>query len=121
MKIIYLSGPMSGLPNLNFDEFHKIAAEIRTRGFEIINPAEIEQPDKSWNPCMRRDIVELMRADTIALLKGWKNSAGARLEITIAEALGMKIVDAYTLEPIEVEIKVSIHEQEEAVIAQEGG
>lgn len=112
MKTIYLSGPMTGLPEFNFPEFHRIAAELRAKGYEVINPAEIEQPDKSWGACMRRDIVELMRADTVALLKGWEQSAGAGLEITIAGALGMECVDAYTLEPMDLAVEVRINEPE---------
>ena len=40
MKRIYLSGPMSGLPELNFPAFHAEAARLRALGFEVVNPAD---------------------------------------------------------------------------------
>ena len=106
--IIYLSGPMSGIPEYNFPAFNAAAARLREMGYGVINPAEIEQPDIAWGVCMRNDITELMRADTVALLPGWENSAGSGLEITIALALGMDILDAHTLEPIGLDVNVDI-------------
>lgn len=108
MNIIYLSGPMSGISDFNFPEFDRVAAELRAKGYEVISPAEIDQPVKQWTACMRNDIPELLKADTIALLKEWDSSAGARIEVAIAWSLGMNIVDAYTLEPIELHMEVKI-------------
>lgn len=108
--IIYLSGPMSNLPDLNFPAFNEAAAQLRSKGYEVISPAEVEQPDKVWSACMRNDIPELMKADTLALLLGWEKSDGARIEIINAVLLGYKIVDAYTLEPISLEVNVDIKE-----------
>ena len=42
---IYIAGPMTGLPELNFPAFHAEAARLRAFGYEVINPAEIN-PDK---------------------------------------------------------------------------
>ncbi|KIL35199.1 hypothetical protein SD71_16055 [Cohnella kolymensis] len=108
MQVIYLSGPMSGIENLNFPEFNRIAQQLRGLGHKVINPAEVDQPVKEWSACMRNDIAELMKADTLALLKGWETSSGAGVEISIAAALKMPIVDAYTLEPIELNVNVDI-------------
>lgn len=114
--MIYISGPMTGLPNLNFGEFERVAKQLYEKGYEVINPADLKQPDKSWETCMRVDIAELVKADTIALLNGWQESKGARLEVTIAKALGMQIVDAYTLEPIDLEVSVDIKVRGEVVV-----
>ncbi len=93
MKRIYIAGPMTGLPELNFPAFHAETAKLRARGFDVINPAEIN-PDHtmSWHDCMRRDIAELVKCDAIRLLPGWEKSSGARLEEHIAMQLGMKII-----------------------------
>ena len=92
MKTIYLAGPMSGLPDLNFAAFHARAAELRAMGNEVINPAEIT-PDKelSWKQCMRTDIAALVFCDGIELLPGWEKSNGANLEFHIAQRLGLEI------------------------------
>lgn len=46
---------------------------------------------------MRRDIAALMDCDTVATLPGWEHSKGAKLEVLIAEKLGMTVVDAHDL------------------------
>lgn len=88
---IYVSGPMSGLPDLNFPAFHAAALALRGMGFEVANPAEHEAPGLTWTQYLRRDIVLLMDCDAVALLPGYMDSKGAMLELTIAQALGMEI------------------------------
>jgi len=97
MKRIYLSGPMSGLPGLNFPTFHSMTASLRAVGHTVTNPAEINPEGGTWTDCMRRDIAALMDCDTVATLPGWENSKGAKLEVLIAEKLGMTVVDAHDL------------------------
>lgn len=108
---IYLSGPMSGLPEENYPEFRKVARQLYEKGYEVINPADLNHSDKKWEACLRVDIAELMKADTVALLKGWQESRGAILEIAVAKFLGMQFVDAYTLEPIELDVSIDIEEK----------
>jgi len=95
---IYLSGPMTGLPDLNFPAFAAEAARLRAAGWDVVNPAEIAQASQAdWHACMRNDIAELVRCDSIALLPGWMNSQGAMLELQIAHRLGLKVVMAAEL------------------------
>lgn len=102
MNRIYLSGPMSGLPGLNFQVFHAMTASLRTAGHVVTNPAEINPDGGTWNDCMRRDIAALMDCDTVATLPGWESSKGATLEVLIAERLGMKVVNAHDLVSMEI-------------------
>ena len=97
MKRIYLSGLMSGFPGLNFPTFHSMTASLRARGHTVTNPAEINPEGGTWTDCMRRDIAALMDCDTVATLAGWEHSKGAKLEVLIAEKLGMTVVDAHDL------------------------
>ena len=95
MQRIYLSGPMTGLPDLNFPTFNAEALRLRALGYDVVNPAEINPDDsKSWSECMRADVRALCDCDTIALLPGWQRSAGAHLEMHIAHRIGIEIVDA---------------------------
>ena len=91
---VYLAGPMTGLPQLNFPAFHASAAELRGAGHEVVNPAEIN-PDlgaeADWHTCMRADIRELVTCHAIAMLPGWQSSRGATLEHHIAWTLGMRV------------------------------
>jgi hypothetical protein len=104
---------MSGLPELNFPAFDKAAEELRKVGYEVINPAEVDRAlgiDNSdeaqekaglaeFNAAMRRDIPLVMRSDGVALLHGWRTSKGANVEVTVAEAIGLKArpVDSWLL------------------------
>lgn len=90
---VYIAGPMSGLPDLNFPAFHAEAARLRAIGFDVVNPAEINvDPSAGWAACMRADIVQLVTCHAIALLPGWEKSRGAALEWQIAKALGMRVM-----------------------------
>lgn len=93
MKRIYIAGPMTGLPDLNFPAFHAEAARLRALGYEVSNPAEINpDPTAGWEACMRADIAELVKCDGVALLPGWERSRGASLEAHIVHSLGMRLV-----------------------------
>lgn len=93
MVTVYLSGPMSGLPDYNRPEFNAAAASLRSLGYEVVNPAEVpEPPCKSWEGYMKVAVAQLVRCDVVALLPGWGASRGARLEYRLAHDLGMVVV-----------------------------
>lgn len=93
MKRVYLSGPISGMPEHNFPAFHAEAAKLRAAGYEVINPAELNpDPSMTWEDCMRVDIRELCTCDAIALMPGWERSKGANLELHIAHRLGLEVM-----------------------------
>jgi len=95
MRCIYLSGPMTGMPDLNFPAFNAEAARLRALGYDVINPVEVNpDPAAPWHECMRKDLMALLQCDTIALLDGWEKSAGAHLEMHVAHRVGMRIVIA---------------------------
>jgi Domain of unknown function (DUF4406) len=90
---IYIAGPMTGLPDLNFPAFHAEAARLRALGWEVVNPAELNlDPSALWADCMRADITALVTCKFIRLLPGWEKSKGATLEAHIAERLGMHVI-----------------------------
>lgn len=89
---IYLSGPMTGLPELNFPAFMVAASALRAKGMQVVNPAELNpDPAAGWAQCMRVDIKALCDCAALALLPGWQNSKGAHLELQIAHRLGLQI------------------------------
>lgn len=88
---IYLSGPMTGLPNLNRAEFSRWANWITQGGDIAINPGVL--PDGlSDGEYMDICCAMLRSADCIMLLEGWENSPGARAEWALAEKLRMSIL-----------------------------
>ena len=93
MKRIYIAGPMTNMPALNFPAFHAEAARLRALGYEVVNPAEVNpDPAAKWHDCMKADIAQLVTCDAVRLLEGWESSRGASLEAHIAHSLDMRLV-----------------------------
>ena len=108
---VYISGPMSGIKDLNFPAFNTAAAIWRAGNHSVLNPAEksseTSDPDKDvkagsndWIMYLKDDIKALVDCDAIAVLPGWIKSKGAKLEVHIATELSMPVYDAMTLELI---------------------
>lgn len=89
---LYISGPMTGLPDNNFPAFNRAAAALRSQGYAVVNPAELNpEGSKTWHECMRVDIRELCTCQGLVLLPGWQRSQGAQLELQIAHRLALVI------------------------------
>lgn len=99
-KLVYVAGPMTGYPEFNFPAFNAAAHKLRSQGFEVINPAELDAEDlnsdgtaaHAWEYYLRRDLRVLLDCDAIFLLPGWAASKGASLELHIAKHLGMEVM-----------------------------
>ena len=91
--IVYISGPMSGLPNCNREAFHAVHALLETLDNvdKIINPA-ILPPDWSWERCMEYDLAALKEATHVIMLPGYENSKGAMMEYELAKTLNLTII-----------------------------
>jgi Domain of unknown function (DUF4406) len=89
---VYLSGPMSGLPEFNYPAFRAESARLRALGYRVTNPADLNPDGASWQQCMRTDIKALCDCDAIALMHGWEHSQGAHLELHIAHRVGMRVL-----------------------------
>lgn len=91
---VYIAGPMTGIPALNYPAFHAETARLRALGHEVVSPAEINDglEHEGWVACMRRDVVALTTCRALQLLSGWENSRGAQLELGIARALEMQVL-----------------------------
>lgn len=109
---IYVSGPMTGYKDYNYPKFERIAAELRAKGYDVVNPSSEVKPmlnngkeitiDKlhkmmdngqisekeAWRCFLRGDIVALLvECNAIYMLKNWKKSKGARMERTNAKRM----------------------------------
>ncbi|MBT2299249.1 DUF4406 domain-containing protein [Variovorax paradoxus] len=104
---VYVAGPMSNLPELNFPAFHAAAAMLRALGHQVENPAEINpDPSMGWAECMRKDLAVLTQCDAIYLLPGWQNSRGASLESYVAKSLGLVVLNPWILKVTVKQAKV---------------
>jgi hypothetical protein len=108
-EFFYLGGPMTGLPQFNFPEFDRVAGILRTAGYNIVSPAELDDPvdhsramssvdgapgsgshdGKLWESFLARDCVIVSMPTCVGgiFLPGWERSNGARLETFILDRL----------------------------------
>jgi hypothetical protein len=100
---LYISGPITGMPDLNRKAFKDMANDLFRLGNQAINPHDIgenieaEFPyDKTpqWIDYMKADCSELCKCDGVVVLPGYEKSKGALIETAIATMLEMPI---YTL------------------------
>lgn len=90
--ITYLSGPMTGLPNLNRQAFKSAERRLKRR-FTVLNPSDITiSPQGEYGDYLREALKMLLSAEAIYMLPGWRASNGARVEYMIARAIGMKVM-----------------------------
>lgn len=90
---VYISGPMTGVEDLNHPAFNEAASWLRSCGHEVVNPAELGEPDGwTWEQFLRRDLRYLLECDAIFLLPGWHASRGANLEQYVAVKLGLAVL-----------------------------
>lgn len=93
--LLYISGPMTGLPGKNYDAFHNAAGQLREEGWKVVSPAELNPyPEEAgeWVDFMRNDIKALVDCHAIYMLPGWSKSKGSSLEHTIARSLGLRVI-----------------------------
>ena len=106
-KKLYLSGPMTGIEDYNRAEFDGAVLDLLGAGAdEVYDPAEHidEYESLSHETCMALSLRELIAErpwvediepyyDMLVSLPGWQDSAGARLEREVAEAIGIEVHD----------------------------
>jgi hypothetical protein len=91
---VYVAGPMSGLPEFNYPAFMEAERLLKEKNYRVENPACNSAPlNPTWENYMRLTIPQMLRCRGIALLDGWEDSRGAKLEVQIAVALGDMIVE----------------------------
>lgn len=104
---LYISGPITGLPDLNRPAFEFATKELKAAGHVVVNPhvvctllddhecrgpctpSELLLP---WADYLRADLIAMLtQTDALAMLDGWVNSKGAVLERQVADALGWEV------------------------------
>lgn len=109
----YIAGPMRGLESFNFPAFDNARDRLLSAGFDVISPADIDRAagdENSSNQALfcLRDFFSLYYLNAaygkgqgfIVMLPGWETSVGASAEFLIARWLGLTVLDAKTLQPL---------------------
>lgn len=97
---IYLAGPMTGLDEHNFPAFREAARKLEQAGWAVVNPADNfgGRTDLPRSTYLRIDVALLMQCDAMAVLPGWEESEGARLEYLLARGLRIPVIDVATMQ-----------------------
>lgn len=78
---LYLSGPMTGLPDHNRKAFNQREGMLKRRGYDVVNPARTDLgPNATWLDYMRVAMRQISEANGVAQLGEWQTSPGALLE-----------------------------------------
>jgi hypothetical protein len=89
---VYISGPITGMPNGNREAFIEAERQLRLLGFTPMNPFNIntEEDRQDRDQCLKNDIKVLMDCQYIFMLPGWDKSKGACLEKGLCDILHIK-------------------------------
>lgn len=94
-QTVYLSGPMTGLPDYNRAAFNLRAEAFKALGYSVNNPADISVThgtDKSYGFYFKRALRLMLESDVVYVFGDTSNSAGVQMELKVAEMAGMPIV-----------------------------
>lgn len=95
--IVYVSGAITGLDAVTYNNrFKQGVKEVawifdtdpkRVNAVIVINPLDLNDNGDSalsWADFMRRDIMELVKCNSIYMLNNWQDSRGAKIEHQLA-------------------------------------
>ena len=98
-KTIYISGKITGTDDYE-NRFAIAEKKLKSDGYEVLNPVRTGKwlerylaPEvPTWIQYMKYAITSMMKADCIYMLKGYRESKGARLELFLAKILKYEII-----------------------------
>jgi len=125
----YLGGPMTGIPQFNFPRFFEVAKTLRAKGYNIISPAECDDPDtekaamespdgapgsgsangEAWEDFLSRDVILCALPKCVGgiFLEGWHRSSGANVESFVLDRLKKPVFEYQELDggPVLVQVQ----------------
>jgi len=111
---------MRGIEDYNFPAFCQAEANLRSNGFEVLNPAQHdidagfdtstppeELTKQQMEEYMKRDMEMIMDSNGVCVLPGFEKSKGALAEIAVARFLGKPVYHYPNMELLKPEKNVS--------------
>lgn len=93
-EIVYISGPMTGLPDYNRTAFFAAEKWLKEQGAIVLNPAYSPDGLPSHEAYMTIALAMLRVAQFVFLLPNYRNSKGVAMELELAKEMGIPICHA---------------------------
>lgn len=112
--VVYIAGPMRGIPHFNFPAFDAAKAYLIGQGYDVLSPADFDRVLDDFDPykpeyetaegcadfpktmdfkrVVTRDLTAVTQCDAVASLPGWEKSKGAIAEIAVANWMGKPVI-----------------------------
>lgn len=105
--IVYIAGPMKGIPSHNFPMFDRAKEVLLEMGHTVVSPADLNRSHgysendtafingdigpAEYAKLFKFDLQEILGCEAMVMLPGWINSKGASLEYAIARMIGQPV------------------------------
>lgn len=97
-KVIYLAGPMTGLPDFGYPAFRTALRRLQGHGLTVVSPhlrwdhdSEFMRAQRNPQIYFTHGMALLLRCNSIALMPGWRKSNGCKKELRLALDAGYTI------------------------------
>ena len=90
VRRLYVAGPMSGLPECNYQAFNRAAEALREAGYEVVNPVDVGERS-GYRELLKDDLIAMLSCQGVATLRGWEHSTGARNEVMVAGVVALHV------------------------------
>lgn len=91
--VVYISGPMTGLPEYNYTAFKEATELLEASGFIVLSPHTLPI-GLDYDQYLDIALANIRACDQVYVLRGWSSSIGAKAEIAYAKAIGKEITGA---------------------------
>jgi len=117
-ETLQIIGPISQMPDKNFEAFNKVALHYSKLGYHVIEPhalaVGLALSKEDATPVTEKEIISecirsiLTKVDKVVMLEGIELSNGAPIELLICATYGIPIIEAYTNKPLYVGANISV-------------
>jgi hypothetical protein len=107
----YISGKITGEPNLNRYKFEHAEAKVIQMGYNPINPHKLDHSEnvfQKWYMYMRVCLAVLPTCNLVVALDDYKHSRGAVIEIWSAEWMDIPVFDIKTMTPVKLSFWIKV-------------
>lgn len=93
-KYCYIAGKIGGLHEREYTEnFRQGKIEVEKLGLEPISPLDLpHNHERTWEAYMREDLTEMLKCGSVYVLRNWRSSPGAVIEVSTAVSVGINII-----------------------------